>query len=80
MDYSAWGSKESDTTEQLSTTTQLIHFIVQQKVTQHGKAIIHQLKIGMLKNNCKSKGESKLLVNERQHQLSCYILNIYEMD
>ena len=42
VDYSAWGSKESDTTQQLSTTTQLIRFTVQQKVTQHCKAIIHQ--------------------------------------
>ena len=42
--YSPWGCKESDTTEQLSTHAYvyvwLLHFVVQQQLTQHCKATI----------------------------------------
>ena len=37
--YSPWGCKESDTTEAQHTYIQLINFVVQQKPTQHCKAI-----------------------------------------
>ena len=40
-DYDPWSHNESDTTEQL-TYTQLIHAVIQQKLTQHCKAIIFQ--------------------------------------
>ena len=41
--YSPWGHKESDTTE-LVTLVWLIHFVVQQKLTQHCKATVPQFK------------------------------------
>ena len=43
--HSAWGRKEKDTSEQLNKQNkQLIHAVVQQKLTQHCKAVILQLK------------------------------------
>ena len=43
--YSPWGCRESDTTERLHfTSSWLIHIVVQQKPTQHCKAIFLKLK------------------------------------